>query len=38
MQHECNGVAFGELTLCTRLEKKIDKLHPKSKIEDVVEV
>ena len=34
MQRECNDVAFGELILSTRLNKKI---HPKSEMKDVVE-
>jgi len=35
MQRECNVVAFGELTLSTRLNKK-KLIHPKSEIEDVI--
>ena len=35
MQRECNDVAFGELILSTRLNKK-KKRHPMSKIKDVV--
>ena len=34
MQRECNDVAFGELILSIRLNKK-KKIHPKSKIKDV---
>ena len=36
MQRECNDVAFGELILSTRLNKK-KLIHPKSEIKDVVE-
>ena len=36
MQRECNDVAFGELILSTGLNKK-KKIHPMSKIKDVVE-
>ena len=36
MQRECNVVAFGELTLSTRLNINMKMIHPKSEIEDVI--
>ena len=34
MQRECNDVAFGELTLSTRLKRNKKKIHPKSEMKD----